>query len=698
MCNSKCLDAPAKYEPLDGFPHPTANGASSLSTPPLIKPAAMAHRISAPMTALLMAATTAAAAPLETPRLALEFSDYATLPITGEIDGQNTRGQLARVNFLRDEPGGRRFFVNDLNGALYILDKKTKAFTTYLDFNGLAGRPGLFPKFTFERNFATGLTSFIFDPDYPRNGVFYTLHMEDPSGTGTAVPKTGVIAGLDLSGYTTTPAISTPTVDGRIEREVVLIMWKDSKPENATFEGTARELMRVQHPLPQHPLGEMTFNPTARRGDPDWRVMYLGAGDSGSGDRTDSRRLNPQRLDTLVGKILRIVPDLGEQKSTSIISENGRYRIPKSNPFANLDGAHKEIWAYGLRNPHRLTWDVDPAKPTQPRLLAFHIGLVTWETVVVIHKGANYGWPLREGTQVMTPEGASAIPTNDAIPIRISDTVTHGTITPTYPVLQYPHRPADGGDAIANGFVYQGKLLPALKDKFVFGDITTGKIWYAQIADVRAADDDKPETLAPIYEIDSNIRSLVDSAYRVRGGKGETSPGTGPISGRGRVDLRFAVDGDGELYVLTKPDGMIRKVVGARAITQPPSSNTQTPNAGQATAARPTAIAKNPIARTPASIAAGKKVYDATCASCHGNQAQGAVKAGTTISIIEESGGKQPSDLTDAHWEHGSSDGDIYTVIKKGIPSTMMPGWDGAVSDDDTWNIINYLRSLPSTK
>ena len=115
------------------------------------------------------------------PRLALELQDYAALPITADNTDANTRAQLARVNFMRDEPGGRRFFVNDLNGPLYILDKQTKTFTTYLDFNGRRRRPGLFPKFTFERNFATGLTNFIFDPDYARNGVFYTLHMEDPA-------------------------------------------------------------------------------------------------------------------------------------------------------------------------------------------------------------------------------------------------------------------------------------------------------------------------------------------------------------------------------------------------------------------------------------------------------------------------------------------------------------------------------------
>ena len=213
-------------------------------------------------------------------RLALELQDYAALPVTADNTNTNTRAQLARVNYLRDEPGGRRFFVNDLNGRLYILDKQTKQFTTYLDFNGAEGRPGLFPRFSFKLNFATGLTSFIFDPDYAHNGVFYTLHMEEPAIAAPAAPRAGVVAGLDLSGYAITPAVPTPTVNDRIDREVVLIEWKDRNTANAAFEGTAREILRVQYPLAAHPLGEMTFNPAARSGDPEWRVMYLGAGDA----------------------------------------------------------------------------------------------------------------------------------------------------------------------------------------------------------------------------------------------------------------------------------------------------------------------------------------------------------------------------------------------------------------------------------
>ena len=612
----------------------------------------------------------------QTPRVTLKLEDYAALPITADNTNDNTRAQLARVNNMRDEPGGHRFFVNDLNGPLYILDKRAKTFTTYLNFNGAGARAGLFRRFTFERNFASGLTNFVFDPDYARNGVFYTLHMEDPAIDAPAAPKAGVVAGLDLTGYATTPPIPTPTASGSMEREVVLIEWQDRDPSNSTFEGTARELLRVQHPTPIHPLGEMTFNPVARPGDPDWRVMYLGAGDAGSGEQRDSRRLNPQRLDTYVGKILRIIPDLSEHTSTSTVSDNGRYRIPNDNPFATVDGARKEIWAYGLRNPHRLAWDVDPARPRNPTLLAFNIGLSTWETVEVVHKGANYGYPLREGTQSMSPEnGMGQLPEHDMIPVQISDMVTRGEVRPTYPVIEYPHSRDGGGDAIANGFVYRGKLRPLLRGKLVFGDITTGRIWYANRADVLAADDSNPTTIAPIQEIDADLRRITEEMFRKRGGTGQTLPGAAVIAGRGRVDLRFAQDNDGELYILTKSDGMIRKVVGASAAQTTPGP-----------------------AKVRTSVADGKRAYDTNCASCHGNRAQGAVRAGTTISIIEEQHGKQPPDLTDDQWDHGSSDADIFRVIKRGLPPTMMPGFDGRVSDQQIRSIVNYLRNLRSVR
>jgi len=104
---------------------------------------------------------------------------------------------------------------------------------------------------------------------------------------------------------------------------------------------------------------------------------------------------------------------------------------------------------------------------------------------------------------------------------------------------------------------------------------------------------------------------------------------------------------------------------------------------------------KNPVASSPDSTAAGKKVYDLNCAGCHGPKAEGAEKSGIVISVIEDQGGKQPPDLTDAQWDHGSTDGEIFAVVKKGVgPQFFMAPWDGRISDTDIWNVVNYIRSL----
>ena len=106
------------------------------------------------------------------------------------------------------------------------------------------------------------------------------------------------------------------------------------------------------------------------------------------------------------------------------------------------------------------------------------------------------------------------------------------------------------------------------------------------------------------------------------------------------------------------------------------------------------ATLKNPVASTPESIAAGKKAYDTNCAGCHGNVAQGADNAGIVISVIEDSGGKQPPDLTDDKYDYGSTDGEVFTVIRKGIAPTMMAPWQGRMTDTEIWSTINYIRSL----
>ena len=132
--------------------------------------------------------------------------------------------------------------------------------------------------------------------------------MEDPAVAGSNLPNNASFPALNVTGYTTTDAIKTP---GPLQNEGVLIQWTDANPSNATFEGTARELFRVQLNTTSHPLGDIIFNPAARPGDPDWRVLYMECGDGASGEsKIVEIRSNPQRLDNLEGKILRIIPDL----------------------------------------------------------------------------------------------------------------------------------------------------------------------------------------------------------------------------------------------------------------------------------------------------------------------------------------------------------------------------------------------------
>jgi hypothetical protein len=533
----------------------------------------------------------------------LRIADYATMPMTGSTafpSATANSAYLARVNFLAEEPGGgSRFFVNDLNGPLYILDKASKQFTPYLDFNGRDGRPGLFREFVFATNFANGLITFQFDPDYGNNGKFYTVHMEDPGVlSGTHPPVATNFPGFNTTGYTTTSRIDQP---GGAARETVLIEWTDTNINNNQFEGTARELMRMDMVSNIHPMGDLIFNPTAGPGDPDWRVMYISIGDGGAGERSNtSERMTPQRLDSIAGKVLRIIPDLNEHTATSAVSANGRYRIPNDNPFTpiNNSAVRDEIFAAGLRNPHRMSWDVDPDNAENNHLIANDIGLHTWEEVNIIQPGRNFGYSQREGNQQLLSNNSTVpLERDDTIPVQITGTVTAGTIVPTYPVAQYGHDFAFSefiGDSISSGYVYRGSRIPELYGKYIFGEITTGQIFYCELDELLAADDGNPSTIAEIHSLnilwdDPNdspndgpqtyatimpggavhgpMFQIVEQAYESRGGQDPDLPGSAAVTGgsAGRADIRIQIDEVGELYILSKSDGMIRVIVGTTA-------------------------------------------------------------------------------------------------------------------------------------
>jgi len=179
---------------------------------------------------------------------------------------------------------------------------------------------------------------------------------------------------------------------------------------------------------------------------------------------------------------------------------------------------------------------------------------------------------VREGLQQLRSDNSLAsLPADDRIPVRVDDSITNGSVVPSYPVLQYGHD-ASGGDAIAGGFVYRGKAIPALRGKYVLGDTTTGRLWWAEFRDMLAVDGSHPPGVAALHElrvswngaVHPTLFDIVKAGYHARGGKHPELPGRATLAPNGRVDVRLAVDRDGELYLLTKSDGMIRKVVGVQ--------------------------------------------------------------------------------------------------------------------------------------
>jgi hypothetical protein len=533
---------------------------------------------------------------------AVLLEDYANLPLSSPTHGGaskspvNMNGQLGRVTSMCSEPAdasmsSTRFFVNDQSGNLYILDKQTKKFTPYLNF------AQLFPKFVSDNGNTMGIVSITFDPGYAKNGKFYTVHVEKPDMEGSAVPTNAQVPTLNLRDYATTPAINPPA--GPTHLESVLIEWTDANVRNSTFEGTARELLRTGFDR-NHPMADLLFNPFVRRGQDDYGNLYISVGDGAQGETPGPGHTLPQQLNALVGKILRITPDT-KLRTTDVLGANGRYRIPSSgadpNPFVSVAGARGEIFAYGFRNPHRMTWDT-----VSNTLLVDDIGLHEWEEIDIVRKGGNYGYAEREGDEQLfvSDAGRTGSLMNPPIPFPEKDRLTVNgladPVTPLYPAAVYSHL---DGDSIANGFVYRGKLMPQLRGKYVFNDMTNGRLFYVDLSEMIATRGERNKH-AQIHELQIMYKGpagndtsavkrrmfdIVAEAYARKGGlpaQDRVLPGAaatttgwkdeehrqpktdsdGIAYGGGRADVRMAIGGDAELYVLSKSDGMIRRMIG----------------------------------------------------------------------------------------------------------------------------------------
>ena len=412
------------------------------------------------------------------------------LKLFAQIPPSSESGTLARITKLSFQPNTGRIFINDLRGKLYQLDNNNKP-VVYLDIAKLK------PKFINEPGLATGFGSFAFHPRFKKNGLFYTTHTEAPaSGNADFVYADSI----------------------EVTLQWVLTEWKTDNPDAATFSGTSRDLLRVNMVSGIHGVQEIVFNPNAKPGSEDYGLLYIGVGDGGSVE--EGYPFLAHNLEKIWGTILRIDP-LGTN------STNGKYGIPIHNPFVQNQNskAIAEIYALGFRNPHRITWS------RSGKMLACNIGQNNIESLNLIGPGHDYGWPIREGSFVLHPDGDL----NNIYPLAANDSI----YKITYPVAQYDH---DWGvSAISGGFEYEGSAVPALKGKFLFGDIPTGKLFYVEMADIKQG------------------KQAVIKEWKIKMDNSPTS--LIKLCRNDRADLHFGKDSKGEIYILTKTDGKVYKLI-----------------------------------------------------------------------------------------------------------------------------------------
>jgi glucose/arabinose dehydrogenase len=305
---------------------------------------------------------------------------------------QVATGFVKPIGIVNAGDGSGRLFVVGQGGVVRVLRGGVVQPLPYLDLTSWI-----------EGGFERGLESIVFAPTFATTRRLYVYY--------TAPGGYDVLERLTLSSATTdTPSIAKRTV-----------------------------LLKIKKSTPWHHGGGMAFGPDG--------YLYIGIGDGGPmGDP----RKHAQNTKILLGKILRIDP--GDRPGTA--PYEGTYKIPKSNPFYKKKNFRKEIWAYGLRNPWRLSFDSATGD-----LWIGDVGQDMWEEVDFQKAGKggqNYGWPYWEGTHhyAKLPKGAK----------RSSF---------TFPLLDYRH---PGGEAVMGGYVYRGTASPALYGTYLYGDWVRGWI------------------------------------------------------------------------------------------------------------------------------------------------------------------------------------------------------------------------------
>lgn len=379
-------------------------------------------------------------------------------------------GMTSPVALVGAGDGSGRLFVVDQAGVVHVIDNGTLLAEPFLDVTDLIPELGV----VFDER---GLLGLAFHPDYANNGRFFVRY---------SAPRAG------------DPSEPCNDPDGFIvgcHMEVLAEYSVSATDPNRADHDSAQILLTMDQPQFNHDAGDLAFGPDG--------YLYIATGDGGgANDSLDDPTLphgelgHGQDIETLLGAMLRIDVDNGAP-----------YSIPADNPFVGQAGAD-EIYAYGLRNPYRFSFD-----SVTGDLWLGDVGQGIYEEVDIIELGGNYGWAVREGAHCFDPFNNSETP-----PDTFCDAT--GLIDP---VAEYTH--ADGL-SVVGGYVYRGSQFPELQGKYLFGEWSRsfgpeGRIFYI----------DPVPGLTP-YQV-----------QEVQIGAGSAAMGT-YVKGIGEDD-------DGELYVIT---------------------------------------------------------------------------------------------------------------------------------------------------
>ena len=409
---------------------------------------------------------------------------------------------------LVDEPGTRRMFVNDMRGPLYSVSYDGKTVRLYLDINAPAWGVSVQSQGN-ER----GFQSFAFHPQFNQAGTrgfgkFYTY-------TDTT---------------NTMPAPDFRPGGGTRTHDTVLLEWTAKTPAAATYDGgPPRELIRFEQPFANHNAGHDSVSIRSRHPAAPISVCCTWASPTAAAAAT--RSTMSQNLGSAFGKILRIDP-LGSN------SANGKYGIPAGNPFVSDGNAGTlgEIYASGVRNPQRFSWD-----PRNGNMFLADIGQNIVEEISLVTAGANLGWNAWEGSFKFISRNEVGLANQ------------RGDPKVTYPVVEYGQLDPllQSSSAVTGVIVYRRNAIPQLANLVLFGDNPSGEVFYFSADKLPTGGQD---AIRRILFNDNGASKTLLELIKEKNVKQGKMPAT-------RADLRFGLGPDGQILILNKRDGTIRLLV-----------------------------------------------------------------------------------------------------------------------------------------